>query len=520
MPQSPTWWAFDARARVYNFRLLWLSAVCWTVSSFYNIFFFRSSLVALASGAFVIIHHSFSTLQWRARGMYLAHFCLLLFECVGMFYNAVDFARGALASGGVEMTTTFTIVSSISLCLTLLLSLVFTASTIAWRKNYIFAHWSLLGGCGEVVPPYTVKAIWLNRSLHQELVRGESRIIIWIRSLTLDCVVLALLASAAYFILISPATADLYLRTVVDPVERGASLWEFNTTLFVQSGLEVINRVNQSWVDSIPAVAQSVAVDGESHCSTALVDRVYPALVAVNCNVTWGMISSVRVDIPLDGKYSAFVAVRPSDWDQTQGPSPYDVYDLSAQDPPPVLVLPGARLRAWPSWTLVSSAGAAWVSTPQIQAHAVIDVRPQGFTWNSGARYSLRGDLVGLQPDPNPPNAPDTTGILTIMNPSYMVARHLQVTQDSTVLSGLSSFGGLWTFVNGTFAMFFGANIVYFAFRRRPLSALGADFPEIYDEGGQPGTQRAGIIAFIRERLVDIGHGPRAKLTPDVEEGC
>jgi hypothetical protein len=60
---------------------------------------------------------------------------------------------------------------------------------------------------------------------------------------------------------------------------------------------------------------------------------------------------------------------------------------------------------------------------------------------------------------------------------------------------------------------------------RRPLSALGVahvfqrrtlvrqwqdDFPAIHTEGGQPGSDSAGIVAFIRERLVDLGEDPRS----------
>ncbi|KAJ7323195.1 hypothetical protein DFH08DRAFT_817774 [Mycena albidolilacea] len=59
---------------------------------------------------------------------------------------------------------------------------------------------------------------------------------------------------------------------------------------------------------------------------------------------------------------------------------------------------------------------------------------------------------------------------------------------------------------------------------RRPLSALGVvhifqrralvrrwheGFPTIHTEGGLPGSENAGIVAFIRERLVDLGEDPR-----------
>jgi hypothetical protein len=127
------------------------------------------------------------------------------------------------------------------------------------------------------------------------------------------------------------------------------------------------------------------------------------------------------------------------------------------------------------------------------------------------------------------------------MNRSRQTTRFTQETIDNTILSGIAAFGGFWTFVNGTFALIFGANVLYFAYgkflacpdvlgltpipARRPLSALGIvhifqrrslvrqwheDFPTLHSEGGLPGSGSAGIIAFIRERLVDVGDDPRS----------
>ncbi|KAJ7795933.1 hypothetical protein B0H13DRAFT_2392879 [Mycena leptocephala] len=100
---------------------------------------------------------------------------------------------------------------------------------------------------------------------------------------------------------------------------------------------------------------------------------------------------------------------------------------------------------------------------------------------------------------------------------------YLVDTSDDSPLSEVATFGGVWTFLNGAFALLFGANVIYFLFGRRPLSALGVvhvlqrgalvrqwndDFPAIHTEGGLPGSERAGIVAFIRERLVDVGEEP------------
>jgi len=140
-------------------------------------------------------------------------------------------------------------------------------------------------------------------------------------------------------------------------------------------------------------------------------------------------------------------------------------------------------------------------------------------------------DITGLQPQTfsNTPNSNLTT--LTLLSPRGLPTQVLRDTVDTTALSGLATFGGFWTFVNGAFALFFGANVVYFAFGRRPLSALGVvhifqrralvrqwneDFPAIHTEGGTPGSESAGIVAFIRQRLVDLGEDPRT--TADEQE--
>jgi hypothetical protein len=47
-------------------------------------------------------------------------------------------------------------------------------------------------------------------------------------------------------------------------------------------------------------------------------------------------------------------------------------------------------------------------------------------------------------------------------------------------------------------------------FQRRSLvRQWHEDFPALNSEGGLPGSEEAGIVAFIRERLVDVGDDPR-----------
>jgi hypothetical protein len=45
--------------------------------------------------------------------------------------------------------------------------------------------------------------------------------------------------------------------------------------------------------------------------------------------------------------------------------------------------------------------------------------------------------------------------------------------------------------------------------RRALVRRWHEDFPAIYTEGGLPGSENAGIVAFVRERLVDLSEDPR-----------
>jgi hypothetical protein len=78
-------------------------------------------------------------------------------------------------------------------------------------------------------------------------------------------------------------------------------------------------------------------------------------------------------------------------------------------------------------------------------------------------RPVFAAEITGLQTRPS--NAASTTNEATLqLYQPYPYARKLeQDSSDVSPLSGLSTFGGFWTFVNGAFALFFGANVVYFA---------------------------------------------------------
>ncbi|KAJ7919520.1 hypothetical protein B0H13DRAFT_2656709 [Mycena leptocephala] len=181
---------------------------------------------------------------------------------------------------------------------------------------------------------------------------------------------------------------------------------------------------------------------------------------------------------------------------------PYLVYPI------PTPLLPGSRLFGLLTWKarLLHGSYSTWMFKPEI---------------------------TGLQTDPTTEVVGPDIGMLTLRQPFVYPnpTEYLQDVPDASHTAGVSDLGGFWAFVDGAFTLLFGANVVYFALGHRPLSALGLahlfqrralvrrwheDFPTIHTEGGLPGSELAGIVAFIRERLVDVGEEPRA--TEDDQE--
>ncbi|KAJ7027503.1 hypothetical protein C8F04DRAFT_1294111 [Mycena alexandri] len=73
--------------------------------------------------------------------------------------------------------------------------------------------------------------------------------------------------------------------------------------------------------------------------------------------------------------------------------------------------------------------------------------------------------------------------------------------------NGISTLGGFWTFLNGRRSLS-ALGLVHIFQRRKLEHRWHKDFPALHTKGGQPGSESAGIITSIRERLVDVGEDP------------
>ncbi|KAF8145561.1 hypothetical protein K438DRAFT_1781878 [Mycena galopus ATCC 62051] len=99
--------------------------------------------------------------------------------------------------------------------------------------------------------------------------------------------------------------------------------------------------------------------------------------------------------------------------------------------------------------------------------------------------------------------------------------RLLQDTVDTTALTGRSITGCVLRVKPLTGRRPLSALVVVHVFQcRRLVRRWHEDFPAIHTEGSLPGSKSAGIVAFIRERLLDLGEDPHAPTDsdhPDIE---
>ncbi|KAJ7800154.1 hypothetical protein B0H14DRAFT_2616450 [Mycena olivaceomarginata] len=160
-------------------------------------------------------------------------------------------------------------------------------------------------------------------------------------------------------------------------------------------------------------------------------------------------------------------------------------YDIGSSGVP---LLPGSRLFGVVNWT---------------RRDLIITS-----TWGSCIETIFTPDITGLQPDPRNVSYPSAT-TLTLFQPPG--PHYTSITLRNCRRNSPERF---WTFLNGAFALFFGANVLYFMFEK----LWHEDSPAIHTEGCLPGSESAGIVAFICERLVDLGQDPGATtVPPDVE---
>ncbi|KAJ6467432.1 hypothetical protein C8R45DRAFT_938772 [Mycena sanguinolenta] len=453
-------------ARVYTLRFLLIATISTIYASVRDIVVDAYGLTTIFSLAFVIIIWTHHILGWTLRGLAAIDLTIVGIEIWGLLH----FASVVLAD------TWGTSLPVIPPVLFLFFSLLFRITMIVkTQQGVLVRQFTFLGCCAPTHPPYTPASILLNRSLARPLVRcsrGESKYIIIVRAVVLSPIAVGV-----------PAFGIYVVATILVPSPQSFTPADLdNATITFRRSHLTFEQSPGSW-NYIPD-RDSWPPNG----SVATTDNINCPIInfTATCPCGWSAIDTISISalIPLE---AVFVAV--------------GIGCDSGQCDPTVLsvpLLPGSRLFGILAWSHRQT-----ISQSKATSGVIFSPEVSGLQQNT----SSEGNVTSLT--------------LSVVHPPI---RYFQDTVNASALSGISTFGGFWTFVNGTFALFFGAKIVYFAFGRRPLSALGVvhlfqrralvrrwyeDFPAIQKEGGSPGSENAGIVAFIRERLVNLGedHG-------------
>ncbi|KAJ7027508.1 hypothetical protein C8F04DRAFT_1189476 [Mycena alexandri] len=405
----------------------------------------------------------------------------------------------------------------------------FHIGTIATSPEPFFRQrLTFLGGCTPAHPPYTPARILLNRSIARPLVRGESRPILFARACIIWCIGLGVPIFAIYSIVFRPVTTQIYR-----PSPPGnASIFLTPLGAFDDIGNATYNIQGSIW----PGTANHSNLNCETKSSISLYEWTVPGMpgtgtgILLQCTITTWPTHPSRVLIrprsrAMVGRIQHVNISLLSTWFKWTGamigPKNGDLFaDWLVRFGPTLDGVPlvaGSHLLGTFTWTQTNIESEGWslLSPPTTPV----------YTPNVNGLQSYLG---GETTDPS-------GATLTLVQRMPWATRQFVDTADATVLNGIATFGGFSTFLNGAFALFFGANVLYFAFGRLPLSALGLvhifqcrrlkrqwneDFPAIHTEGGLPGSESAGIVVFIREWLVDLEEDPhehQADQPSDVE---
>ncbi|KAF7362522.1 Short-chain dehydrogenase/reductase family protein [Mycena venus] len=461
---------FSPIARVWNLRLLLLETlVTWVflairLSSVIDHYGVEAASKPIVYLPWYILFPTF--------GFILLHHVGFVFDCFDLAITDLIFVFiqvGGIGAGFVIANTGMWLEKGlfpspikfayIPLGLSLTISIMFRVATIMRsnrpRGGFLCQRFAFLGECTPINPPYTPITIFLNRSIARPLVRGESAIIIMARGLVLSCMALGVPMFGIYAIIISPLQAPVYTRSVPSFEAGNLTSPPGNVTFLMEYF---------SFKDSEPPrdpSANHVAVQNQNF----ELDYFYcPVTFAtgterlVECPLSWSSVRSVSISI--DTSPGSVVTVTP-----LQGRRGIEPIQQLASE------FPSLRLQVATDATPMVSGSNLFGRLTWTQRETL---SPWGLASPAASKPVFTADITGLQPYLlDTTSAAQNFATLLLYQPYTNATQLTHDVSDVSALSGLSTFGGFWTFVNGAFALLFGANVIYFAFGRRPLSALG-----------------------------------------------
>ncbi|KAJ7025130.1 hypothetical protein C8F04DRAFT_1300507 [Mycena alexandri] len=478
----------------------WLGALGWAPSVAVG-YGFQIALL------FIIFWHHAAFGIWPSdvKGMAVVELGLIFLEMAGVSYLIYMYQSATLSdtsNAPYIFPPKFSIaVLSVELA-DLGILVLFRIATIAKSREKVL-HQGLepLGAC--TLEPQRELEIVPARYPVRPLVRGESGVIIWARSQIIFYIGLGLPIFALYRIVFMPATTQNYSKHI--------SPFQLNTDGIVgfppgNASLLLSHLDRSAFGDPATYNIQTLIWTREDHldCETTSSLQVNSGIV-IQCPYSWYQITNVSISLSLPPGITGVYVVPIQG--VLFGPQKKDIlgqwltgFSHKLDGAP---LFGGSDLAATFTWT---------------QTNVILNERWCLLSPPTMAVYTP--DISGLQPYRGGGSSQPNSATLTLIQRESLSTRLFIDTPDSTVLNGISTLGGFWTFLNGAFTLIFGANLLYFVFGRRSLSALGLvhifqrrklkrqwhkDFPALHTEGGQPGSESAGIIAFLRERLVDVG---------------
>ncbi|PPQ65421.1 hypothetical protein CVT24_011502 [Panaeolus cyanescens] len=148
-----------------------------------------------------------------------------------------------------------------------------------------------------------------------------------------------------------------------------------------------------------------------------------------------------------------------------------------------------------------------------------------GFGMFEGTNSFSAAEVQSIVPDPlvalDPPAFNTSANFATFrlfVSHDTGEVRIVQDSREESVLGGFSALGGLWTFLGGIFAMFFGTSLMKIFFDSKPLSIFGIAqqmekdaiaraylraYPNIRQELNLPPSQR-GVMTMLQDHMIDV----------------
>ncbi|KAJ7101742.1 hypothetical protein C8R44DRAFT_988358 [Mycena epipterygia] len=436
---------FSPAFRVNNLRLLllvssftsvWLTVVLYSESSQSLIaqtalpleprsFFISVIRLAICSCSLIFLHHILITRNslfgWRVHRLAVIDLAIVVIETCVMCYLIYWFAMEDLPLFDPGIWS-----FSIHVLLLLFSAAFRTATVIACNDKLFNQRFAFLGGCTRTRPPFTPLTILLNRSLARPLVRGESKPIIFIRAVILTCIGVGIPLFGIYAVIIRPVGAQVSTQMILGVPGHPGHVFQAppgNATI----GLPGLSYAGSRDSAVVSATLWSDEVIACPATSGSRDDNF------VQCPVSWPDIATMSISVHFTG---GMLQVYPIQGTLPAGLEYWELYLLGGGIP----LFPGSNVIAALSWTerqLISKT--LW--------------------WGFGSRSTVFiSEITGLQTNAFSATTDANVTTLVLFQTSANAMKVLQDTADVTAISGIATFGGFWTFVNGTFALFFGAN--------------------------------------------------------------